>query len=107
LGGELMMRTFPVGTYVGRKVAGWPFGRLDVSETEVSVRCWPFAWFTTRSVAKENVAGVSVKRKMARSMLTIDDSAGDFAGVSVEISVGAGKIIDEFKRCGYPVHDNR
>jgi hypothetical protein len=40
-------------------------------------------------------------------MLTIEDSAGDFGGVSVKISIGAGKVIDEFKRCGYPVRDDR
>jgi hypothetical protein len=100
-------KTFIVGVYVGHRVAGWQFGRIDVSPEALSVRSWPYSRFKKRTIRREAVMAVSVKRRRTVPSFRIEDSEGVFSGIAVEMPFGAQRVLAELERCGYSLVDRR
>jgi hypothetical protein len=100
-------RSFAVEAFVGRRVSGWPFGRLDVSASELRVRL-SFPWFAVRSQAAAAIRAVVVaRRRGGMCWLRFDDAKGAMADVRVHPPFKLEQIIDELLRCGYKVIDHR
>jgi hypothetical protein len=100
-------QTFTVGARLGRRVAGWPFGRLDVADDALGLRFRPAGRFSPRSAAKDTVVAVRVRRRHLRTFLDIEDSGGVFRDVGLEIPYGVGRLVGELRGRGYPVIDQR
>lgn len=96
-----------VGARVGRRLIGWPFGRLDVADDALVLRFLASQRHGPRNAPKGAVEKVRVRRKYFRTFLDIDDSLGVFKGVSLEIPFGIKGIISELNDCDYQVIDLR
>jgi hypothetical protein len=107
MGRTMKGRTFAVGAYVGRKAAGWPFARLDVSDDRLTVRCWPLPWFRPRTVSKEEIAAVEVGKNTVIDHLSFQVEGGAFEKVSIDLPVRPKRVIRELKARGYVVVDSR
>jgi hypothetical protein len=95
------IRTFAVTAVIGRRITGWPFGRLDVSREFLRVRGFGRK---ERQAACGSVTLVTRKRTSAgRSLMRIDDLGGHFRGTRLELAVGSGRIMVGLRACGYPV----
>jgi len=100
-------RTFLVEAHVGRVIAGWPFGRFDIGDDELTVRSWLIPLFRPRSVPRSTITEVAVCRRLFMHRVRITDSAGACADISLALAGSAGPIIGELQRRGYPVADRR
>ena len=100
-------QTFTVGARLGRRIAGWPFGRLDVADDGLGLRFWPAARFSPRSAPKGTIVTVRIRRRYLRTFLDIEDSAGVFRDVGLEIPYGVSRLVSELNCRGYPVIDQR
>jgi hypothetical protein len=94
--------TFVVGIYFRHRIVSWPFGRLDVTRDEISVRSWP-AGRRSAAVPRSDVMAISVNKGRAVSMLRIEDVGGIFAHVAVEMPFGLDRIVDKLKNNGYEI----
>jgi hypothetical protein len=103
----MKVRSFAVGAYVGRKAAGWPFGRLDVADDNITVRCWPLPWFGPQTMSKETIIEISLEKSLTLDHLKFVDSENSFTKVSVDLPVRSKRAISELKARGYPVVDRR
>lgn len=100
-------RSFGVEAYAGRKIAGWPLGRLDIAPEGLRVRLL-FPWFMTRSAARDMITVVSVTRTVAGvCCVRFEDCGQCLADVHVHLPVRAQRIINELRRCGYVVVDRK
>jgi hypothetical protein len=100
-------RSFAVEAHAGRKIAGWPLGRLDVGADGLRVRL-PFPWFLTRSAAKDTITMVSVATTVTGARcVRFEDSGQRLADVHIHLPVRAQRIIGQLRRCGYPVTDRK
>jgi hypothetical protein len=96
-------RSFAVEAHAGRKIAGWPLGRFDIGADGLRVRL-PFPWFVTRSAAKDTITGVSVARTVTGALcVRFEDSGQRLADVHIHPAVRPQRIIEQLRRCGYPV----
>ena len=100
-------QTFPVGARLGHRMVGWPFGRLDVADDALGLRFWPAPRFSPRSAGKGTIVAVRIRRRYLRTFLDIEDSAGVFRDVGLEIRYGVGRLVSELSCRGYPVIDQR
>ncbi|HEY7145604.1 MAG TPA: hypothetical protein VH637_15285 [Streptosporangiaceae bacterium] len=96
-------RSFSVQVRAGLAVAGWPFGRIDVGDSELAVRSFLFPSVRRRSVRKESVVRVYAYKRMGRHRLKVDDTDGAFSNVSVSLIMQRQGVIDELRLRGYPV----
>jgi len=95
------LRTFAVTAVIGRRITGWPFGRLDVRGEFLRVRGFGRK---ERQAACGSVSLVACKRTFAgRSLMRIDDLGGHFRDARLELAVGSGRVMVELRACGYPV----
>lgn len=101
-------RSFAVEARVGLRVSGWPFGRFKVGPQELQVRL-TFPWFTSRTAAKSAVSAVSAgtSKVTRRTCLRFDAPAGSLTDVRVYVPYHPDRVIDELRRCGYEVADER
>ena len=94
------LRTFAVTAVIGRRIIGWPFGRLDISREFLRVRFGR----KERQAPFSSVTRITCKRTFAgRSLMRIDDLGGHFHDTRLELVFGSGRIMDELRACGYPV----
>jgi len=100
-------KTFAVGAYVERKVAGWPFGRLDIDDDVITVRCAPIPWFSPHRVSRDAITEISIYKNLVLDHLKFEDSGGVFAKVSLDLPVRPRRIIRELQSRGYPIVDHR
>lgn len=100
-------KTFAVGAYVGCKAAGWPFGRLDIDDDMITVRCAPIPWFSPLSVSREAITEISIYKNRVLDHLKFNDSGAVFAKVSLDLPVRPRRIIKELRSRGYPLVDHR
>ena len=100
-------RTFVVDATVGRKMAGMPWGRLDVADDELVVRCWLIPAFRPRSVTRSTITAIFLYRRMSRNRLKVEDIEGAFSAVSIALPVKAEAVIEELRQRGYPIIDPR
>jgi hypothetical protein len=100
-------RSFAVEAFVGRRVSGWPFGRFDVSARALRVRL-SFPWSAVRSQEAAAIRAVVVaRRRGGMRWLRFDDANGYMADVHVHSPFKLEQVIDELRRCGYQVIDDR
>lgn len=100
-------RTFTVGARLGHRIAGWPFGRLDVADDALGLRFWPATRFSPRSAAKDTIVAVRVRRRHLRVFLDIEDDGEVFRDVGLDIPCGVNRLVGELTGRGYPVIDQR
>lgn len=99
-------RSFAVEAHAGRKIAAWPLARFDIGADRLRVRL-TFPWFLTRSADKDTITAVSVARTVTGTCLRFEDSGQHLADVRIYVPVRAQRIIDQLRRCGYPVTDRK
>ena len=99
-------RSFAVEACSGRKIAGWPLGRFDIGADGLQARL-TFPWFLTRSADKDTITVVSVARTVTGTCVRFEDSGQRLADMHVHIPVRPQRIIDQLRRCGYPVTDRK
>jgi hypothetical protein len=100
-------RSFAVEAHAGRKIAGWPLGRLDAGPDGLRVRL-PFPWFITRSAGKDAITSVTVARTITGACcVRFEGSAQPLAGVHVHLPVRAQRILDALRHYGYTVTDRK
>jgi hypothetical protein len=101
-------RSFRVEAFVGHRASGWPFARFKVGPHALQVKL-SFPWFSSRAAAKPTVSTVSVHSSniSRRACLRFDAPAGSLADVHVHVPFRPDRIIDELRRCGYEVADER
>jgi len=100
-------RSFAVEAFVGRKATGWPFARLDVATSELCVRL-PFPWFISRRQAATAIDAVILSSRFGRlCCIRFDDGAGSLANVHVHPLLRTQLVIEELRRCGYRLRDER
>jgi hypothetical protein len=104
---KMSSRTFIVGVWVGRRIVSWPFGRLDINDDSLGVRSRPAFQLRGREAVKGSVQTISIKRRSGTTLLKIRDSGDAFSSVIVQMPLGSAKIVDELRRRGYPVTDER
>lgn len=98
---EPELSTFAVTVVIGRRITGWPFGRLDISREFVRVRGFGRK---ERHVPRDAVIRITCERTLTgRHLMWIEDVAGNFHDTRLELATGSGRIIDELRACGYPV----
>ncbi len=97
--------TFAATVRVRRRMAGAPFGRLDISDERVTVRSWLPAWIGPHSVPRATITEVTVYGWPAIYIKFTDDH-GTLLDVVVN-PVRSGRVIREFHARGYPVVDLR
>jgi hypothetical protein len=100
-------RTFPVEAHVGRMIVGQPFGRLDIGDDELIVRCRLIPCFRPQSVARSTITEVRVYRRLFRDRIRVADIAGAFSHVSIALTWRPKSLIKELVARGYPVTDRR
>jgi hypothetical protein len=96
------VRSFRVEAFIGRRVAGWPFSRFDISSSELRVRL-SFPWFISRSQQATAIRAVIVKRRLDRYWIGFDDAAGNLSDARVHPIYRYQQVIGELRRCGYNV----
>ncbi len=101
------MTTYKVGARVGHRAAGWPFARFTVTRDELRLTCWPVAWFRPIIATRESVVGVTVSFKLRAAVLRVAGADDVFAGSVIELPSRADQIVEELRRCGYNVVDER
>jgi hypothetical protein len=91
-------RSFRVGSYIGHRARGWPFGRLYIGQDGIQVRAWP----RKRYAEKEAIDEVAIERKRRVTyVLKVRDSGGTFADTTADITMGRDKILTQLRLCGY------
>lgn len=95
-------RTFSVEVHAGWKVAGWPFGKLDV-DGQLTVRSAPWPWIRPRSASRESVGEIRVRLMGSLHYLRFADCAGDLAGVRLVLPIRPNHILRELSSRGYSV----
>ncbi len=101
--GSASYRSFCVQVKVGFRIAGWPFGRLDIGDEELRVRTWLLPSVRRHSVRKEAVTKIYSYQRAGRHRLKFEDTGGAFAKVSVSLLTGRRAIVEELRYRGYPV----
>jgi hypothetical protein len=96
-------RTFTAEIWTPNRIIRWPFGRLDVSSTEIVVRAWPGTRFQPRVVARDNIDYVMAERMWNVIVITFKSSGESLADVKVIPSMGHRRVMAELKDCGYTV----
>jgi hypothetical protein len=96
-----------VEAHVGRKVAGWPFGRLDIDDEDLTVRSSPLPWIRPRSASKQSIGNISLYRRWSLDHLGFADSADALSKVRLALPVRSKRIVNELRSRGYPVIDRR
>jgi hypothetical protein len=96
-------RTFAVEIWTPNRIVQWPFGRLDVSSTEIVVRAWPGIWFQPRAVARDNIDYVMAERMWNVIVFRFRSSDESLADVKVIPSMSSRRVIAELEDCGYTV----
>lgn len=97
-----MARIFAVGARSRLRGAGWPGGRLYVSELGIRVRTTG-ALKIDVAVPREAVTGVWVGNGLYGKTLRISDAAGEMSHVAIQVPFRRKRILAELRRCGYPV----
>jgi len=98
-------KTFAATVRVRRRMAGAPFGRLDISDERVTVRSWFPAWIGPHSAPKGTITEVTVYGWPAIYIKFTDDH-GALLHAAVN-AVRSRRVIREFRARGYPVVDLR
>jgi hypothetical protein len=100
-------RSFAVEAHAGRKIAGWPLGRLCIGADGLRVRLG-FPWFVTRSAGKNAITTVRVTRIFPGVWcLRFDDCGQRLADTHVHLPFRRRRIVDELRQCGYAVTDRK
>ena len=100
------MKTFRVDIFIGHRIVSWPFGRLDVSEQELTVRARPAWMLGPRTAQRDRVTSVQIRRRHFVNAITINDRDRTFANVQVSARAGGFcKLEDQLKSCEYPITD--
>lgn len=101
-------RSFAVEASVGHRMSGWPFARFNVGPQALQVKL-SFPWFASRAAAKSTIGTVSVgsSKISGRACFRFGAPAGSLADVRVYVPFRPDRIIDELRRCGYEVADER
>jgi len=86
-------------------MAGAPFGRLDISDDDVTVRSWFPDWIRPHSVPKATITQVTVYGWPAIFIKFTDDH-GTLLDMAVT-PVRSRRVIRELRARGYPVVDLR
>ncbi len=98
-------KSFAATVRVRRRIAGAPFGRLDISDEGVTIRSWFPAWIGSLSAPKATITEVTVYGWPAIYIKFIDNH-GTLADMAVN-PVGSRRVIRELRARGYPVVDVR
>ncbi len=112
-GGERLLvdvsdtKTFGVEVHAGRKVAGWPFGRLSISNEELTIRSSPLRWIRARSASRDAVGQISVHRWGPLDILKFADASSAFSSVVLVLPVCPTRIVKELREHGYTVTERR
>jgi len=102
------LKTFRVEAHVGRKVAAWPFGSLDIGDQGLTVRSSLLPWIRPRSASRHAIGDISIHRqRRTLDYLRFTDSAGALSGVRLVLPVRPQRIVDELRSRGYSVTDRR
>lgn len=96
--------------------AGWPFGRLVISDGEITIGSSLIRWIPERSAGTDTAGEISVSDRLLISLpvfgwrrqavLGFEDPASPLAGVSLMLPGRTGAI-DELRASGFAVTDRR
>lgn len=96
-------RSFRVGSYIGHRARGWPFGRLYIGQDGIRVRAWP----RERYAERESIDEVIIeKKRRVTYVLKVRAAVGSFTGTTVDITIGRNNILAQLRSCGYRVSDH-
>lgn len=101
-------RSFAVEAVIGRKMAGWPFSRIDIATAGLKVRV-RFPWFVERSALRETITLISVGTRFGGTYcLRFEDTTRWLEGVHVHPMPYQGeRIMAELLRAGYRVVERK
>jgi hypothetical protein len=100
-------RTFIVELHVGHKAAGYPWGRLDIDDDALTVRCVPLPWFGPYTVQRSALQQITVGCAFHIPRLHFDYNEPGHKRVAVFMAYKSGQILDELRLRGYPFVDQR
>jgi hypothetical protein len=98
-------KSFRVEVHAGWKVAGWPFGKLDIDDEQLTVRSSPLPWIRPRSASREAIGEICLRTMWPVYVLRFAESAGALAGVRVVLALRPNRILRELGSRGYSVID--
>jgi len=101
------VKTFGVQSAIDRRITPYPLGRLDVGSEELVLRAWPGWRGETLSVPFAGVQRINIGHFLQYTVLTIDDVYSAFGNVRIQPGLSTRRLLREFERLGYPLHDTR
>lgn len=102
-----MRRTFIVELHVGHKAAGYPWGRLDIDDEALTVRCIPLPWFAPCTAQRSDIQEITVGWAFNIPRMRFGGSGLGHKKVAVFMPYKSRQILDELRQRGYPVIDQR